>query len=149
MKKLLERKRIWEMDCTFLDAALAASFDWKEMANLLQSSGLELLDDQSDAVLEMQAQNGVHAKCHDANDLSLKIETLMNQWHARPMDVIAGMQPSEILWAFPEEMKRKGISRGGIFWALGTDPRPGFDCLRRHFYQRVQIRMMREGSFAF
>ncbi len=36
----LVRKRIWEVDCLSLDAALAASFDWKELSNLLKSHSI-------------------------------------------------------------------------------------------------------------
>lgn len=143
MKKLLQRKRIWEVDCISLDASLAASFDWRELANILQTEDVVLAPEQPEEALEMQVQHALHQRCHEANDLSLKIERLLNQWHEKAILKLAEMDASEILFYAPASAQRNELSWGGVFWALGTDNRTGFDCLRRHFFQRLQIRMIR------
>lgn len=143
METPMDRKRIWEVDCASLDAALAASFDWRELANLLRACGIELDAGQPEDVLEMQAQNAVHRRCHDANEISLKIEQLLNLWHAQTIREIDALEARSILFDLPPRMGSCEVSPGGVFWALGTDNREGFDCLRRHFYQRIMMRMAR------
>lgn len=143
MKKLLQRKRIWEVDCVSLDAALAASFDWQDLANMLEAHGGSLNHQQPEEVLELQAQNGIHQKCHDPNDVSLKIEQLLNQWHEDAIEQVNAMEMRDILFLLPAWAEKNEISWGGAFWALGTDAREGLNCLRRHFFQRLQIRSVR------
>ena len=139
----MTRKRIWEVDCLSLDAALAASFDWRELVNLLQGHGHEFDFENSEALLEMRAQCLIHEHCHSENEVSICIEDFLNDWHQKTIQMISEWRPSQVAeyvltTSFDEE-----TPYGGLFWALGSDSRQGFDCIRRRFHQRFQIFSLR------
>ena len=134
----LVRKRIWEVDCVSLDAALAASFDWRELANILQGNGHEFNQEAHPAVLEMTIQSLAHQYGHSENPVSLKIESLLNHWHAHLMEWMDCGSPVEAAqYVLTVPLNKKVL--GGLFWALGSDAREGFDCIRRRFPQRFQV----------
>jgi len=144
--KCLVRKRIWEVDCWSLDAALAASFDWRELINMLQSRGHGFNFKASESVLEIQAQCLIHEYCHSENELSVRIEALLDGWHQKWIDAISGWLPAEVAeYALTVPLHRQ-LSSGGFFWALGGDAREGFDCIRRKFHQRFQISVIRKNK---
>ena len=141
--KCLVRKRIWEVDCWSLDAAMAASFDWRDFINMLQGHGHKLNLRKPEAILELQAQCLIHEYCHSENPVSTKIESLLNDWHKKIMEFLDAKTPAEVaeyVLTFPWT-KRSSCS--GLFWALGSDSRDGFDCIRRRFHQRFQISSVR------
>ena len=138
------RKRIWEVDCWSLDAAIAASFDWREIVNVLQGQGHTLDLRKPEAILELQAQCLVHEYCHSENGVSVRIENLLNDWHERTILTLADWSPSEIAEYVLTASLDKKESYGALFWALGSDPREGFDCIRRRFHQRFQIYSIRK-----
>ena len=135
------RKRIWEVDCVSMDSVIAATFDWRELVNILEGSGHRLDKTQPEVILEMQTQCLIHQHCHSENEISICIERLLNQWYASTLEKYSQCDISEVL---NELMKLSmGDKLGGIFWALGTDPRASFDCLRRKFHQRIQVLSIR------
>lgn len=137
--KCITRKRIWDVDCWSLDAAVAASFDWKELVNLLQGHG-HLMDlKKPEALLELQAQCLIHEYCHTENELSLKIENLLNEWHKKTIESIDQRSSSQVAEHVLSFSWSKKNAYAGLFWALGSDAREGFDCIRRRFHQRFQI----------
>lgn len=142
--KCLMRKRIWEVDCQSLDAALAASFDWRELVNLLQTRGHEFNLKAPESVLEMRAQCLIHEYCHSENELSVRIEALLDGWHEKWVNAISSWPPAEVAeYALTVPLHRQ-LSSGGFFWALGGDAREGFDCIRRKFHQRFQVLLIRK-----
>ncbi len=120
--------------------ALAATFDWRELANILQTFGVRLDPSQPENILEIQAHNGIHGRCHGDNAVSRKMEQLFNRLHARSIEVLETMPSKEILFFSLDKMEERGMTRGGFFWALAADSRPGIDCIRRHVMQRFMIR---------
>jgi len=137
------RKRIWEVDCLSMDAAIAAAFDWQDLANLMASSGINSPQTDSAAWLEMRAQSMVHHYCHSENELSLRIEALLNQWFSAGIQTTAFCEPQELMdlilnLGFSEKKEMAEMA-----WALGSDPRPELDCIRRKLHQRYQIISLR------
>ena len=137
--RCVTRKRIWEVDCWSLDAALAASFEWRDFANLLHSHGHALDLSKPEALIELRAQCLVHECCHSENPVSLRLENLMNDWHRKMLDFFDRRTPSEVVEFVLTVDLGKQVSTGALFWALGSDARDGFDCIRRRFHQRFQI----------
>lgn len=137
------RKRIWEVDCWSLDAAIAASFDWRELINRLQGHGHAFDLRKPEALLELRAQGLIHEYCHSENEISLRIESLLNDWHERTILTFADWSPSQVAgYALTASLEKKE-TYGALFWALGSDSREGFDCIRRRFHQRFQIATIR------
>lgn len=139
---VLARKRIWEVDCWSLDAAVASSFDWRDLINLMQGQGFDLK--KPDSLLELQAQHRVHEYSHSENPVSIKLETLLNDWHRKTLNLFDRQSPAEIAEYVLTQPFRSGGRYAGTFWALGTDARDGFDCIRRRFFQRFQIHSVRK-----
>lgn len=137
--KCLARKRIWEVDCWSLDAAIAASFDWRELVNMLQGHGHSFNLNKPDSILELRAHGLIHEYCHSENDISIRIEQLLNNWHNHLIEFLDGLSPSEAAeYTLLSDWSDKSVC-AGMFWALGSDPREGFDCIRRRFHQRFHI----------
>ncbi len=137
--KCLTRKRIWEVDCLSLDAAMAASFDWRELINMLQAEGRQFDFRKPEPLLEYQAHCLIHEYCHSENPVSLRIENLLHEWHKRTVLLFDAWTPSEIAEHVLSIPLGKKAAFAGLFWALGSDAREGFDCIRRRFHQRFQI----------
>ena len=75
---------------------------------------------------------------HSENPVSLKIESLLNHWHAHLMEWMDCGSPVEAAqYVLTVPLNKKVL--GGLFWALGSDAREGFDCIRRRFHQRFQV----------
>lgn len=137
-------KRIWEMDCLSLDAALAASLDWKDLVNLMHGCGIEFQSKGSEAVQEMQAFQWAHRYCHSQNSFSLQLENLLNYLHQNFTHQIFGMSVERLVDLVMTLDLSKSQRLGGLFWGLGMDSRAGLDCLRRRFHQRYQIYSLRK-----
>lgn len=141
--KCITLKRIWEVDCISMDAALASSFDWRDLINILHGAGVDFKARGEESQIEIQVQNLMHQHCHSENSVSLCVEGLLNllhekilkQWKTLPVEEIA-----ELAISFSLDKPHK---LSGFFWALGTDPRPGLDCIRRRFHQRFQVHSIR------
>ena len=140
------RKRIWDVDCLSLDGALAASFDWRDLMNILQSSGHDADLRLPESILEIRAQLMIHAHCHSENPLSLKIESLLNQWHAPTIESVQEMRPEEIHSFISTHDLHDRKKMAGIFWALGADSRDELNRLRRFLHQRHQIVSIRRSG---
>lgn len=138
------RKRIWEVDCMSLDGCLAASFDWRELINILQGNGhcFDLL--KPEALLEFQAQCLIHEYCHSDNEISRKIEKLLNDWHKKVLRLFDAWSPSEVAQYDLTGSWTKRTLYAGLYWGVGTESRSGFDCIRRRFHQRFQLLAIRK-----
>ncbi len=146
--KCRTRKRIWEIDCQSVDASIAASFDWKELVNLLESAGHKFSENLSENLFEIHTQGIIHHYCHSENALSLKIEHFLTDWHQEEIKQISTMRIEEVMNLILNiQFENKNL--GGLFWAIGGDPRKDFDCLRRRFHQRFQIVSIRKFSYGF
>ena len=137
--KCLVRKRIWEVDCWSLDAAVAASFEWRDLINILQGNGHQFDLNKSEALLELRAQCMIHEHCHSENPVSLRIENLLNEWNKKTIELFDRWDLSKISeYVLTVSLKDKSL-HAGLFWALGSDARESFDCIRRRFHQRFQL----------
>ncbi len=143
--KCLTRKRIWEVDCLSLDAALAASFDWKELSNLLEGHGITLDYSLPEHILEMQVQNALHRECHSENALSFTIETLLNRLYGDLLLQSEAMNHCQVRTIVANVDFGNPSRLGGLFWALGSDPRQEMECARRFLHQRSQVALLRQG----
>ena len=74
------RLRIWEVDCTLLDAVLALSFDTEELLNCCFSAGVPIA-----ACPQLRRAHrvrvAVHRACHENNALSRLIERQLDYMH--------------------------------------------------------------------
>ena len=140
----LTRKRIWEVDCWSLDSAIAASFDWRDLINMLQGHGHVFDLKKPESILELRAQGLIHEYCHSENEISIRIENLLNDWHMKTIQTFSELDPSDVaesVLTMPLSSKKV---YGALFWALGLESRDGFDCIRRRFHQRFQIFSVRK-----
>lgn len=138
----LAQKRIWEVDCLSMDAALAASFDWRDLLNILHGMGIALSAKGPEWKVEMQVHNKIHQYCHGENSVSLCIEGLLNALHQKTLRQWSGILVEEIAeLALSFDLRKPKL--GAVFWAVATDSRPGLDCIRRQFHQRYQIASIR------
>lgn len=140
--QLMERKRIWEVDCRSLEIVIAASFEWRELFDVLKGSFRSCSSNES--ILETQMYALVHQCCHSNNSASRKLEFLLHYRYQRFIEAVSQMEPSEVLqWVLSYSFGKK-LGLGGVMWALGSDAREGFDCIRRHFQQRLQTYSIRK-----
>lgn len=132
-------KRIWEVDCVSLDAALAGSFDWRELANMLHDFGYRLNPNLEEPKIEIQTQSLVHQSCHDENALSLKIENFLDRIHHIWIESVFNWSTSQckdFAMTFKWQDKKE---LAGIFWAFAVDKRDHMECIRRLLHQRYQM----------
>lgn len=142
----LTRKRIWEVDCLSLDAAIAASFDWRDLINMLQGHGHAFDLSKSDTILELQAQCLIHEYSHSENPISLRLENLLNDWHEQTIQLFAEWDPAKVAEHVLTTPLSEVKSYAASFWALGSDSREGFDCIRRRFHQKFQVFSVRRSK---
>ena len=140
--QLMERKRIWEVDCRSLEIVITASFEWRELFDVLRGTVRSCSSNEN--VLETRTYALVHQCCHSDNPASRNLEFLLNFRHQRFIEAVSQMDPPEILqWVLSYSFGKK-LGLGGVMWALGSDTREGFDCILRHFQQRLQIYSVRK-----
>jgi hypothetical protein len=140
--KFSTRKRIWEIDCRSMETVIAASFEWRELANLVKDYLPHCSTNEN--ILEIQAYGLIHQCCHSENPVSLHIEELLNYRYQRFIETVTRLDPYEAgRWIMSYDFEKKS-GLGGMVWALGSDAREGFDCLRRHFHQRLQVYSIRK-----
>ena len=137
--KCLTRKRIWEVDCWSLDAAVAASFDWRELINILQGQGHQFDLSKPETLLELQAHCLIHEYCHSENLVSVTIENLLNEWCKKTIELFDSWTSSQVAEHVLTASWQEKSDYAGLFWSLGSDSREGFDCIRRRFHQRFQV----------
>lgn len=135
------------MDCLSLDAVLAASFDWKELSNLLETHGIAIDHTFPEHILEMQVQNAVHHECHSDNSLSGTLEVLLNRLYEDLIIQSEGMNPGQMRMIVSNIDFRNPNRMGGLFWAVGSDPREEMGCVRRCLHQRSQVVLLRQIRF--
>ncbi len=144
--KSLDRKRIWEVDCVSLDTCLAASYEWRELANLLRHAGHDIKPVTADRMTEMFIHNLAHAYCHFENPVSLRIEMLLGLLHN---DTVIEIESCDRAGAdrMVRDLNLSDRRRfAGMIWALGSDPRDEMAGSRRFLQQIFQVRSIRSCS---
>ena len=112
------RLRIWEVDCTLLDAVLALSFDTEELLNCCFSAGVPIA-----ACPQLRRGHrvrvAVHRACHGDNALARLIERRLDYVHGLVgRDGPASGAPARA----PGEAPAAGPARGGAHAGLlGSD----------------------------
>lgn len=125
-----ERLRIWEVECTLLDAVLLLSFDAQELENLSRSAGIQLPSCRCPDERALVAT--VHRACHAATPLALQLERLLDLVHAKAHDALDtyGLETfgqdliGHDLWNVPH--------LAGRLWAVLTCPAPAAVSLRTY-----------------
>jgi hypothetical protein len=141
--KSIIRKRIWEMDCVSLDACLAASYEWRELANLLRHAGHDVRPSSPDRMTEMYVHNLTHAYCHFENPVSLRIEMLIGLLHNDTVIRVESSEKEEIDGMIRRLDLRDRRRFAGLVWAMGTDPREELAASRRFLHQLFQVSAIR------
>lgn len=141
--KSLDRKRIWEVDCVSLDTCLAASYEWRELANLLRHAGHEIRPSSPDRMTEMLIHNLAHAYCHFENPVSLRIEMLLGLLHNDTVIEIESHDRAGVDGMIRTLDLRDRRRFAGMIWALGSDPREELQGSRRFLHQLFQVRSVR------
>ncbi len=131
---MAERLRIWEVDCTLLDAVLALSFDTEELLNCCFSAGVPIA-----ACPQLRRTHrvrvAVHRACHEDNALARLIERRLDYVHGlvgRPPGARGEDGVAALLGADPEREEGGGASLLGAdltatpdlaarLWALARD----------------------------
>lgn len=138
------RKRIWEVDCISMDGALSGSFDWRELANFLEGAGRpQPIAEEPEALTDLNVQGLVHQYCHSENPLSVHLERLLNCWHEDTIACISFCDKEDLMRLVLGYPFSDRLQTAALCWALGTDPRPEADCIRRRFHQRFQMIFLR------
>lgn len=118
-----------EMDPLVLDALLAASFDWKELANRLSASGRTLPREHTGilalphAVYRM-AHTACLTECGFAENLRCELERI----HRQSAQRIRALPLKAVCDELQHVDTRNRFAAGGFLWALITDSRR---CVRR------------------
>lgn len=143
--KNLVRKRIWEVDCVSLDTCLAASYEWRELANLLRHAGHEIRPVSADRMTEMFIHNLAHAYCHFENPVSIRIEMLLGLLHNDTVIAVESGDRSAVdrMIRDLDLLDRRRFA--GMMWAVGSDPRDEMKASRRFLQQLFQVRSVRGG----
>ena len=136
------RKRIWEVDCRSMETVIAASFEWRELADLIKDYLPHCSNEGR--ILESQVYGLIHQCCHSQNPISLYVESHLDYRYQRFIETVTRLDICETgRWIMAYDFEKKqGL--GGIIWALGSDEREGFDCVRRHFHQHLQVYSIRK-----
>ncbi len=142
---MTERRRLWEIGCSGLDAVLCTSFDADE---------LTLIDNRFKAAYDIPDHPGVkvpyeslvytmaHRACHSDNSTSRKIESRLNGMHSGVIEAFARAERVDVLSGC-YTAARNHDDLAGCMWAVLTDPR---DHLKRQgllWIQGLMIRAMR------
>lgn len=138
------RKRIWEVDCFSMDAVLASSFEWKDLANILQGRGVEISLKGPEDAKRMQVHNLTHRYCHSENDISLTVESILNLLHQHTIEQISHWDAHEVMELAQNFHFSNSKRLSSVFWAIGSEGRKEFDGIRRRFHQRFQIHALRD-----
>lgn len=124
------RLRIWQVECTLLDAVLLLTFDARELANLARSAGIEVTTCRCPDERALLAT--VHRACHAETPLALQLERLLDLVHRGALDALRtyGLETfgrdlvGHDLWAVPHLAAR--------LWAVLTCSDPAADGLRAY-----------------
>lgn len=124
------RLRIWQVECTLLDAVLLLTFDGRELSNLARAAGVELPACRCPDERALVA--AVHRACHAETPLALQLERLLDLMHRGALDALqaygleafGGDLVGRDLWAVPHLAAR--------LWAVLTSPDPAADGLRAY-----------------
>ena len=139
---MTERRRLWEIGCSGMDAVLCTSFDADE---------LTLIDGRFKAAYDIPDHPGVrvpyesivyamaHRACHSDNSTSRKIESRLNGMHSRVIEAFARADRVDVLSGCYTAAENPD-DLGGCMWAVLTDPR---EDLKRHGLLWIQGLMNR------
>ncbi|MCO5170157.1 MAG: hypothetical protein M9894_27805 [Planctomycetes bacterium] len=135
------RLRIWQVDCTLLDAVLLLSFDPRELSNLARAAGLE---PAACACPDARALvRAVHRACHEATPLALHLERLLDLVHRRALDALATYG----LEAFGDDLAGRDLWQvphlAGRLWAALTAPGDTAERLRAYLRNALAVDAMR------
>lgn len=124
------RKRIWETDCILFHVVLCHSMEWRELDNLLISTGHWCHVALSEPCRRLYVYRIAHRHCHSANPLSLMIESRLNLQHRRWLADFSEMTPPAIIHRVGGYTWTSTNETAGILWAIATDPRQGLGDLQ-------------------
>lgn len=139
------RARIWDVPCEALDLILVGSFDWRELHNLLVSSGeTEELDrcrmvPHEDAVFQV-----AHALSHRVEGgFARALERRLHAMHEAAIERVDAMGERKVVeWCLRADLRRRPPVPGRV-WAVGTDPREGVGQVLKPFLVRLRLASMR------
>lgn len=130
MEREATRLRIWQVECTLLDAVLLLTFDARELSNLARSAGVEVSTCRCPDERALVAT--VHRACHAETPLALQLERLLDLLHRGALEAVRtyGLETfgrdliGRDLWAVPHLAAR--------LWAVLTSSDPAADGLRAY-----------------
>lgn len=120
------RKTIQEIDCFALDAILAGSFDWRELANRLVSSGRKIpLSFENKNVFPHMIYQMTHSACHVDCAFSQGVTEVLNKLHGEAIEWVASAEIADLCHTAQNVQVENEPKIAGFLWALATDPREG------------------------
>lgn len=132
------RRNIYDLDPLLVDVILATSFDWKELANRLCSSG-RVLPRSSSGMLKLpqvtyrMALTACSIDCPFSRDLAATLDYL----HERILKKVQGMGLDGICSCVQEVSLKNRPHTAGLLWALATDERRSVQKVARVFLHRI------------
>ncbi len=133
-----QKSYLQELDPIELDALLAISFDWREMANRLSMFGRNI-PHCGYGVLSLPQTVFRMAQSAIQNDIEFSgsIERELNRRHGRFLEMVSSMEAAEICALVQDTLLNSRAETGGFLWALLTDSR---ECIQKFsgvFLQKI------------
>lgn len=120
-----DRVPIEQVDCDLLDVALALSFEWRELVNLVGAApGCACPTARSAVTLAHKAVHGNAA-------VARRLEAQLDLMHGAALDRLAARGPHCIAAALVGRDLREARDLAGDVWALGSSADPDAAGLRR------------------
>lgn len=114
-----DRRPIWEVDCSLMDAILALSFERRELENVFAAAGVGLPEPCRCMPASQAVILGAHALCHEDNHVSRVLCRQLDLMHARSIAALEARGLEDFLRPIllqPEDLP----DLGGRLWAIAT-----------------------------
>lgn len=132
------RKTVQEIEPLFVDVILAASFEWRDLANHLVSAGRSLpCADRGFLKMPQIVYRMAGKACSIDSDFSRRITTFLDYLHHRVIERAGKMELPELCVLVQEISVRKRSSAAGLLWALATNEKESVRKIARVLLQRI------------
>ena len=140
------RKSIHEIDCLAVDAVLAVSFDWRELANRLSASHKKVPHTNVGNVpAPLAIYRMAHAVSHADFGFAQSLTRMLNLRYQAQIQEVEKMSVGS-LCGFANQVKMdKPQKLAGLIWATASDSRPGAEKILRYFLHRCLIHFFSSG----
>lgn len=124
-----QKSRLNQVSACVLDAVLVTSFDWRELANRLATSG-RLIPQAMTGIVEIphRVYRLAHTCCQADENFCAALERRLNILYAAQIAGISQMTTVAICQHLKQVDLKDRRAAGGFLWAILSDSRP---CIRK------------------